>query len=68
MKKIKYKLFIAIVFSTFSMLANVLFNKEGIPVAEMIVGKKFWISYLILFSIGYVLLGNIVLSRAQKNK
>ncbi len=68
MKKVLYKLLIGFLFSLFGILAKLLFTSEPIPVSELFVSETFWINYLIFFGIGYIVLGNILWSTAQKNK
>tara|TARA_B100000809_G_scaffold263627_1_gene317340 strand:+ start:24020 stop:24238 length:219 start_codon:yes stop_codon:yes gene_type:complete len=68
MKKIGYKLLVAIIFSVFGTIAKLLFSKNDLAIEKLIVSEKFWIIFIIFFGIGYVLLGNMLWSNAQKNK
>lgn len=68
MKKFVYKFLIGFLFSVFGMFAKLLFSKESAKIEELFVSKDFWTGFLIFFLIGYVLLGNILWTMAQKNK
>ena len=68
MKKIIYKLLVAFIFSVFGTLARLVFSKNDLPIEEFFFSEDFWMNYIILFGIGYVLLGNMLWANAQKNK
>ena len=68
MKKIGYKLFIAFIFSVFGTLVKLLFVKSDVPIDKLFISEDFWFNFLILFSIGYVLLGNMLWANAHNNK
>jgi len=68
MKKIIYKLLVAFIFSVFGTLARLVFSKNDLPIEELFFSEDFWMNYIILFGIGYVLLGNMLWANAQKNK
>ncbi|MFC2110230.1 hypothetical protein ACFLSU_06655 [Bacteroidota bacterium] len=67
-KKITYKLLVGFIFSIVATLSKLLFAKSEIPLEDLINSQDFWVNYLIFFLIGYVLLGNILWTMAQKNK
>lgn len=68
MKKMLYKLFVALVFSFFGMLGKLLFTKNDLPIEQLFTDEQFWINFIIFFAIGYVVLGNLLWVGAQKNK
>lgn len=68
MRKFGYKFLIGFLLSVFGMFAKLLFSKDPTPVEKLLVSKEFWTGFLIFFLIGYVLLGNILWTMAQKNQ
>jgi hypothetical protein len=68
MKKILYKLVVAFVFCVFGVLGKLIFSNNNLPIVELFLDESFWVSCLIYFAIGYVLLGNILWNNTQKKK
>ena len=68
MKKIIYKFFVAFFFIVFGMLGKLFFTRNNLPIEKLFMDEQFWINAIIFFAIGYILLGNILWSSAQKNK
>jgi hypothetical protein len=50
------------------MLGKLIFTRNNLPIEKLFMDEQFWINSIIFFAIGYILLGNILWSSAQKNK
>lgn len=66
MKKIGYKLIVGAVFAIFVGLGKLLFSE--LPISDQLRSDSFLRSLLMMFILGYVLLGNLLWVRMQNHK